>query len=81
MANMTQVKPNLGHSEGASGTTSLMKAVLALENKIIPPNINFSEPNPKSTPLSDESQGGRIANYRCSSMGAVTSTTRAKTMA
>ncbi|KAL8728458.1 MAG: hypothetical protein Q9181_005336 [Wetmoreana brouardii] len=41
------VKPNVGHSEGASGTTSLIKAALALEHKIIPPNINFSEPNPK----------------------------------
>ncbi|KAL9069203.1 MAG: hypothetical protein Q9157_006247 [Trypethelium eluteriae] len=41
------VKPNVGHTEGASGATSLIKAVLALEHKIIPPNINFSEPNPK----------------------------------
>ncbi|CAG8903343.1 unnamed protein product [Penicillium egyptiacum] len=40
------VKPNLGHSEGASGITSLIKAVLALENRIIPPNIKFKEPNP-----------------------------------
>ncbi|KJZ77319.1 hypothetical protein HIM_03043 [Hirsutella minnesotensis 3608] len=41
------VKPNLGHSEGASGITSLIKAVLALENRVIPPNIHFSKPNPK----------------------------------
>ncbi|QKX63237.1 uncharacterized protein TRUGW13939_10406 [Talaromyces rugulosus] len=41
------VKPNTGHSEGASGLTSLIKAVLALEHKIIPPNIKFSVPNPK----------------------------------
>lgn len=40
------VKPNLGHSEGASGITSLIKSVLALENRIIPPNIKFKEPNP-----------------------------------
>lgn len=40
------VKPNLGHSEGASGMTSLLKAVLALENKTIPPNIKFDVPNP-----------------------------------
>ncbi|KAF5548576.1 polyketide synthase [Fusarium phyllophilum] len=40
------VKPNLGHSEGASGLTSLIKAVLALENRTIPPNIKFDEPNP-----------------------------------
>nr|ALQ32960.1 putative polyketide synthase [Fusarium scirpi] len=40
------VKPNLGHSEGASGLTSLIKAVLALENRTIPPNIKFNDPNP-----------------------------------
>jgi acyl transferase domain-containing protein len=41
------VKPNVGHSEGASGITSLIKGVLALENQIIPPNIRFTTPNPK----------------------------------
>ncbi|KAI0406775.1 acyl transferase domain-containing protein, partial [Xylaria palmicola] len=40
------VKPNLGHSEGASGLTSLLKCVMALENKTIPPNIKFRRPNP-----------------------------------
>lgn len=47
-AKMQQVKPNVGHSEGASGTTSLIKTVLALEHRVIPPNINFDKPNPKS---------------------------------
>lgn len=36
----------MGHSEGASGLTSLIKAVLALEKRIIPPNIHFESPNP-----------------------------------
>ncbi|KAI3322568.1 putative polyketide synthase [Xylariaceae sp. AK1471] len=40
------VKPNIGHSEGASGLTSLIKMVLALENRTIPPNIKFITPNP-----------------------------------
>ncbi|KND94632.1 Lovastatin diketide synthase LovF [Tolypocladium ophioglossoides CBS 100239] len=40
------VKPNLGHSEGASGLTSLIKSVLALENRTVPPNIKFTELNP-----------------------------------
>lgn len=40
------VKPNLGHSEGASGMSSVIKMVLALEHKTIPPNINFKKPNP-----------------------------------
>ncbi|KAI0860401.1 hypothetical protein F4860DRAFT_479113 [Xylaria cubensis] len=39
------VKPNLGHSEGASGLTSVIKGVLALEHKVIPPNIKFNKPN------------------------------------
>ncbi|KAE8368553.1 hypothetical protein BDV27DRAFT_153933 [Aspergillus caelatus] len=41
------VKPNLGHSEGASAITSIMKAVIELENRIILPNIKFEKPNPK----------------------------------
>ncbi|KAH6658527.1 KR domain-containing protein [Truncatella angustata] len=44
---MGSVKPNVGHSEGASGLTSLIKSVLALEHQIIPPNIKFNKPNPK----------------------------------
>lgn len=41
------VKPNLGHSEGASGLTSVIKAVMALQHRTIPPNIKFTTPNPK----------------------------------
>ncbi|VUC30496.1 unnamed protein product [Clonostachys rosea] len=40
-------KPNFGHSEGASGITSVMKSVLALERKTLLPNIKFDKPNPK----------------------------------
>lgn len=42
------VKSNLGHSESASGLSSIIKMMLALENSTIPPNINFETPNPKS---------------------------------
>ncbi|KAF3389382.1 Compactin diketide synthase mokB [Penicillium rolfsii] len=41
------VKPNVGHSEGASGITSVIHSVLALENRMIPPNAHFQDPNPK----------------------------------
>ncbi|KAL0932749.1 polyketide synthase [Colletotrichum truncatum] len=41
------VKPNVGHSEGAAGLTSVIKAVLSLENRIIPPNIYLDNPNPR----------------------------------
>ncbi|CAG8961993.1 hypothetical protein HYFRA_00014100 [Hymenoscyphus fraxineus] len=41
------VKPNVGHGEGASGLTSTIKMVLALEKNTIPPNMLFNTPNPK----------------------------------
>ncbi|KAK5991432.1 Highly reducing polyketide synthase FUM1 [Cladobotryum mycophilum] len=39
------VKPNVGHSEAASGLTSLIKAVLCLQHRTIAPNIKFNTPN------------------------------------
>lgn len=39
-------KPNFGHTEGASGILSVLKAVLALEHKTIPPSIKCSPRNP-----------------------------------
>ncbi|KAK5630340.1 hypothetical protein RRF57_006055 [Xylaria bambusicola] len=41
------IKSNIGHLEGASGIAGVIKAVLALEKGIIPPNTNFEQPNPK----------------------------------
>ncbi|KAF5023550.1 hypothetical protein F66182_4417 [Fusarium sp. NRRL 66182] len=40
------IKPNLGHTEGASGLVSLIKMVKALEHRSIPPQIRFTSPNP-----------------------------------
>lgn len=48
MLTFLKVKTNLGHNEGASGLSSLLKMSLALENETIPPNLNFNTPNPKS---------------------------------
>lgn len=45
---MSQVKTYLGHSEGASGLSSLINMTLVLENNTIPPNLNFVALNPKS---------------------------------
>nr|Q86ZD9.1 RecName: Full=Squalestatin tetraketide synthase; Short=SQTKS; AltName: Full=Highly reducing polyketide synthase 1; Short=HR-PKS 1; AltName: Full=Squalestatin S1 biosynthesis cluster protein pks1 [Phoma sp. C2932]AAO62426.1 type I polyketide synthase [Phoma sp. C2932] len=41
------VKTNIGHSEATSGLASVIQAALALEKGLIPPNINFKEPNEK----------------------------------
>jgi acyl transferase domain-containing protein len=40
------VKPALGHSEGASGISSIIKMVLALENGVIPATIGVKKVNP-----------------------------------
>ncbi|KAM5436378.1 Mycolipanoate synthase [Microsporum ferrugineum] len=40
------VKPNVGHGEGASGITSVIKGIMSLEHDTIPPNILFESPNP-----------------------------------
>ncbi|KAL6231642.1 hypothetical protein BDW75DRAFT_247787 [Aspergillus navahoensis] len=41
------IKANVGHGEGASGLTSIIKAVLMLEHRTIPPQVNFATPNPQ----------------------------------
>ncbi|GAB0094756.1 Fatty acid synthase [Sergentomyia squamirostris] len=40
------VKSNIGHSEAASGTCSIAKVIIAMENDLIPPNINYTAPRP-----------------------------------
>ncbi|KAJ5063105.1 putative polyketide synthase [Bipolaris maydis] len=42
------IKLNVGHSEGAAGILSTIKAILTLEHKTIPPNIYFNIPNPRN---------------------------------
>ncbi|HEY8611650.1 MAG TPA: type I polyketide synthase, partial [Roseomonas sp.] len=41
------VKSNIGHLETASGMAGLIKALLMLEKRVIPPNLHFTEPNPR----------------------------------
>ena len=40
------VKTNIGHLDVAAGVAGLIKTVLALEHKQLPPSLNFESPNP-----------------------------------
>ena len=40
------VKSNLGHLKGAAGAAGLLKTVFALQEKALPPSLNFDAPNP-----------------------------------
>ena len=40
------IKTSLGHGEGVSGITSIIKVTLALENGLIPPTIGIANVNP-----------------------------------
>jgi acyl transferase domain-containing protein len=41
------VKSNIGHTEGTAGVASLIKAVMSMKQRRIPPNMHFTALNPK----------------------------------
>jgi len=41
------VKTNLGHLDVAAGVAGLIKTVLALKHRLLPPLLHFSQPNPR----------------------------------
>lgn len=44
---ISSVKSNIGHLEPASGIAGLLKAILALKHRQLPPTVHFRRPNPK----------------------------------
>ncbi len=40
------VKTNIGHLDAAAGVTGMIKTILALKHKQIPPSLHFKKPNP-----------------------------------
>jgi acyl transferase domain-containing protein/acyl carrier protein len=40
------VKSNFGHLKGGAGAAGLLKTVLALRDKVLPPSLNWKRPNP-----------------------------------
>ncbi|KAE8153458.1 hypothetical protein BDV25DRAFT_136914 [Aspergillus avenaceus] len=50
------IKTVIGHLEGCAGLAGVMKAVLAIRNRTIPPNMHFKSPNPDVVPFLDHLQ-------------------------
>lgn len=41
------LKGNMGHLDSAAGVAGLLKAVLALQHRMVPPSCHFQQPNPR----------------------------------
>lgn len=63
------VKTNIGHLDAAAGVAGLIKTVLSLKYKMLPPSLHFERPNPRidlaSTPFFVNS---RLAEWKAGSV-------------
>jgi len=41
------LKANIGHLDAGAGVAGFIKAALAIKNRVLPPSINFTTPNPR----------------------------------
>jgi acyl transferase domain-containing protein/acyl carrier protein len=73
------VKTNIGHLNTAAGVAGLIKTVLALKNRMLPPSLHFEQPNPQidfthspfyvNTKLAEWQTGGTPRRAGISSFG------------
>ncbi|CAM3417662.1 SDR family NAD(P)-dependent oxidoreductase [Parendozoicomonas haliclonae] len=52
------VKSNIGHTEAAAGIAGLIKTVLCLQKRYVPPSLNAQQVNPRCTALLPHSDNG-----------------------
>ncbi|MGA7829950.1 MAG: amino acid adenylation domain-containing protein [Terracidiphilus sp.] len=75
-------KANIGHLDAAAGVSGLIKTVLAMQHRTIPPMANFRQPNPRidfaktpfyvsSEALSWKTKGPRMAGVSAFGVGGV----------
>ncbi len=67
------VKSNIGHLDAAAGIAGLIKTTLALTHRLIPPTINFEQPNPQI----DFENGPFYVNTKLSAWDGIDSVRRA----
>src|SRR5215213_8251359 len=73
------VKTNVGHLDAAAGVTGIIKTAMALKSGLIPPSLNYDQPNPQidfqnspfyvNTELTEWKRGGTPRRAGVSSFG------------